>query len=413
VPSNTYVAPPQSQRFRKLTWDAAIPIAVTVETNDLAKLGSNVNRAIETHYVKAPRISYLPLLLQEIKTDLLALMLDASISDTIKDEDYCFTYEGTPLRWHWPIGLLYDYHTANTAPTMHTRIASTSQPNAAGGVQTLTASLRRLSTAPASVAAAEGPTSNGQGSYKTNSAAVPWSITLRIGAIPMEKLHSVPGVSNCRSSFMSMVKEADFVRHGSTKRVTNLRRTEQDALWEGVMQHDFDVYWSVAEKVMPSASVLNDELAATSGLAPPSRTPSFSSTNTAPVKSILTHHHNESLSSLHSAAASESGVSTAETASTTKTIYRSVPMRFHLSNGAPVVQEPAAPFTEDGRAITLHIVLSSLFPLLFPPTPTFSTAAATGIQPAPLAYAVIQGIRVPLEAEIAWIGSVLPYADGW
>ena len=34
---------------------------------------------------------------------------------------------------------------------------------------------------------------------------------------------------------MNMVKEADFVRWGSTRRVTQLRKVDQDALWEGVI----------------------------------------------------------------------------------------------------------------------------------------------------------------------------------
>lgn len=38
---------------------------------------------------------------------------------------------------------------------------------------------------------------------------------------------------------MSMLKEADFVRYGSTKRVTNLRKGDQDQLWEGVLQREY------------------------------------------------------------------------------------------------------------------------------------------------------------------------------
>lgn len=411
-PTPGYTQPAQppaaaSQRFRKLTWDATIPIAVTVEASDLVKLGGNANRSVETFYLRAPRVSYLPLILQEVRQGLLTLMLDFSDLESVKEEDIWFTYEGVPLRWHWPIGLLYDYHTANTAPSAHERsVASTSQSSVPGGVQTLTSSLRKLSTAPSS--------NDGHAAqYKSTAAPVPWCITLRFGEMPAEKLHSVAGVSNCRSSFMSMVKEADFVRYGSTKRVTNLRRTEQDALWDGVLQHDFDAYWSVAEKLIPLAPTSLDDPSA--NVRSPSRTPSISNAAAASTKSSLTHHTNESLSSLHSTAVSDSGASVSDNtpSTTTKTAYRSVPMRFHLTGGAPVVQEPASPFADDGRPITLHAVLSSLFPLLFPPTPTFSTSAAFAQTPPPLAYAVIQGIRVPLDTEIAWIGSVLPFADGW
>lgn len=33
-----------------------------------------------------------------------------------------------------------------------------------------------------------------------------------------------------------MVKQADYVRWGSTRRVTSLRKVDQDGLWEGVLQ---------------------------------------------------------------------------------------------------------------------------------------------------------------------------------
>lgn len=33
-----------------------------------------------------------------------------------------------------------------------------------------------------------------------------------------------------------MVKESDYVRWGNTRRVTSLRKVDQDALWEGVVQ---------------------------------------------------------------------------------------------------------------------------------------------------------------------------------
>ena len=65
---------------------------------------------------------------------------------------------------------------------------------------------------------------------------------------------------------------------------------------------------------------------------------------------------------------------------------------------------------EDGRVNTLGAVLSALFPLLFPPPPSFSSFQA---QAAPLAYALVQGVRLPLDAEIAWLGSALVGPDGW
>jgi autophagy-related protein 5 len=38
---------------------------------------------------------------------------------------------------------------------------------------------------------------------------------------------------------MSQVKEADFLRWGSTKRVTGLRKQEQDGMWEGLREREW------------------------------------------------------------------------------------------------------------------------------------------------------------------------------
>lgn len=220
-----------------------------------------------------------------------------------------------------------------------------------------------------------------------------------------------------------MLKEADFVRWGSTKRVTNLRKTEQDALWEGVVSHNFETFWSVACKIIPPMPTAESENSTTTSSAHPSRAPSVSTPTgnnnggESGRLSVMQPQFNESQTSVNSAAPSESNMSVGEgnsstTSTTNRNGYRSLPMRFHLVEGAPVVQEPVAPYTEDGRPTTLYSVLSALFPLLVPPTPTFSTLS-TATPPPPLAYAVIQGIRVPFEAEIPWIGAALSSADGW
>lgn len=284
----------------------------------------------------------------------------------------------------------------------------------------LTSAMRRLSAAPTdngSPSQAIGEQASPFPGHSNDKSNLPWRLTLRIGNVSVEKLHSSPGLDNCRTSFMSMLKEADFVRWGSTKRVTNLRKTEQDALWEGVVNHNFETYWSVASKIIPPMPISDGGTATTTTTTSsghPSRATSVSNGGESGRLSVMQPQFNESQTSLNSAAPSESNVSVGEGGSSTTAAnrngYRSLPMRFHLVEGAPVVQEPVAPYTEDGRPTTLYSILSALFPLLVPPTPIFSTQSSP---PPPLAYAVIQGIRIPFEAEIPWIGAALSSADGW
>ena len=65
---------------------------------------------------------------------------------------------------------------------------------------------------------------------------------------------------------------------------------------------------------------------------------------------------------------------------------------------------PCAPDTVEmiGRPTTLRDLLRTHVPLLFPPPPSV-----------PLAYAIIQGVVTPGDAEIAWLNACLAGVDGW
>lgn len=93
---------------------------------------------------------------------------------------------------HWPIGLIYDNHT----------ITSTLRPN----------------------------TSTTQ--------VTPLRLTLHLASPPTDKLLLSPSADACKQAFMGQLKEADFIRWGNTKRMTGLRKAEQDGLWEGIRERE-------------------------------------------------------------------------------------------------------------------------------------------------------------------------------
>lgn len=57
-----------------------------------------------------------------------------------------------------------------------------------------------------------------------------------------------------------------------------------------------------------------------------------------------------------------------------------------------------------GLVHTLAHYLSTHLPLLFPPAPYSGPE---------LAYTLIQGVLVPPDAEMAWLGACMAGADGW
>ena len=164
----------------------------------------------------------------------------------------------------------------------------------------------------------------------------PLNITLHLHSPPSDKLLLGSSVDACRSNFMNMVKEADFVRWGSTRRVTALRKVDQDALWEGVMNRefvstrhhlsgelksslvdDFDRFWSIAAKLVPSPAL-----------------PLPASTSGGSI-------HAQSMAAAPSTLNSGDRLPDANA-------MRSVPVRIYLPGDLPVMQDLVPPLSQDG-----------------------------------------------------------------
>ncbi|KAI0055101.1 hypothetical protein BV25DRAFT_1843187 [Artomyces pyxidatus] len=328
---SSFSSPASTTLFRRLTWEGTVPLEIRVDSKELP---ANSNRGLECYFIQAPRVTYLPLLIPEIKRFLLDVVFDEEAARILKEEDWWFESEdGHLLKWHWPIGLIYDNHT--TLASSRGGASMSSRPN-----------------------------------------AVPLRLILHLASPPTDKLLLAPSAEACKQAFMGQLKEADFLRWGNTKRMTGLRKAEQDGIWEGIKEHNFDDYWRVASKVTPT----------TTPARPSSPPPSAASVSL----------HTRPPSADPQGAPDRDGAYS----------VRSVPVRLYLPEG-PVMQDLAPPLLEDGSPNTLSEFLSLHLPLLFP-APSSSSQT-----PRNLAYPLIQGVRAPPEAELAWLGACLAGADGW
>lgn len=71
--------------------------------------------------------------------------------------------------------------------------------------------------------------------------SVPLRLILHLVSPPTDKLLLSPSTDACKQAFMGQLKEADFLRWGNTKRMTGLRKAEQDGLWEGIKERECPV----------------------------------------------------------------------------------------------------------------------------------------------------------------------------
>ncbi|KAI0958514.1 hypothetical protein AcV7_004315 [Taiwanofungus camphoratus] len=230
---------------------------------------------------------------------------------------------------HWPIGLIYDNHTITSSPRPSPSMVQ----------------------------------------------SVPLRLILHLVSPPTDKLLLSPSTDACKQAFMGQLKEADFLRWGNTKRMTGLRKAEQDGLWEGIKEHNFDEYWRVASKVTPTT------------------TPARSTSPPPPPSSVSMHTRPPSADPGSNGAPDRDGAYN----------VRSVPVRIYLPEG-PVLQDLVPPTLEDGTVHRFSYFLTTHLPLLFPVSDT---------RHSDLAYALVQGVLVPPDAEMAWLGACMAGADGW
>ncbi|KAF9978251.1 autophagy protein 5 [Actinomortierella ambigua] len=165
----------------RAVWDGSIPIQFTWDQAEAKALGS---AAVESFFVEAPRCSYFSLLTSQVRKH----FVDMALHFIGDDAEVWYDYEGTPLKWHYPIGLLYDLH----------------------GIQA---------------------SSNKPGARET---LLPWKVTVHFQNFPADRLIKSQAVDICQDYFMSMIKEADFLRNGSTKKVMNMSKADQTQLWDGL-----------------------------------------------------------------------------------------------------------------------------------------------------------------------------------
>lgn len=116
APSQT---PAATSLFRRLVWEGTVPLEIKIDGKELpagsdrgldcyyvstreSKTGLDVTDYLSvTAQIQAPRISYLPLLLPDIKKHLTDLILDETNASLVKEDDWWFeeTERGGLMKW--------------------------------------------------------------------------------------------------------------------------------------------------------------------------------------------------------------------------------------------------------------------------------------------------------------------------
>ncbi|MCO5582144.1 hypothetical protein L7F22_036034 [Adiantum nelumboides] len=167
---------------RKLVWKGGIPVQLQLHNSEVTTVPPP-----HPSLILAPRNGYLPLLVPYVKPHFQSAL-------PIGQDTGWFEYEGLPLKWHVPIGVLFDL----------------------------------LCFEPIR----------------------PWNLMVHFRGFPSELL-PYEGEDAMKWSFINSLKEASYVVYGSTKHVMNLSQTEQSDLWRSVVQGDMESYNRVCLRLAP------------------------------------------------------------------------------------------------------------------------------------------------------------------
>eukprot|EP00294_Goniomonas_avonlea_P006974 CAMPEP_0114547870 /NCGR_PEP_ID=MMETSP0114-20121206/4685_1 /TAXON_ID=31324 /ORGANISM="Goniomonas sp, Strain m" /LENGTH=253 /DNA_ID=CAMNT_0001732435 /DNA_START=14 /DNA_END=772 /DNA_ORIENTATION=+ len=172
------------EEVRREIWAGHVPIRLVLSSDEVSTLEPPL-----PFYVMAPRNSYLPLVLTQARGH-----FQSSVPVMASEADLWLEYEGIPLKWHLPTGMLYD--------------------------------------------------------MLAKAIDLPWNLTVHFQGFPQSVAMRLLNEEAMRSRFFHTMKEATCIRCGGTKRVNSLSVADTNQLWEAVKNHEYEAFWRVNNKIL-------------------------------------------------------------------------------------------------------------------------------------------------------------------
>ncbi|KAF7714802.1 Autophagy-related protein 5 [Penicillium ucsense] len=188
-------------------WEGRIPVEIA-----LAPSESRSYDKTDTYMISCPRISYLPSLLPRVR----AFFSSYLIEPASRHHDGWFAFEGVPLKWHYPIGLLFDLYAG-------------ADPASKVGL--------------------------GLDPSQHTETSTPWRLTVHFSDWPSEDLVRLDENGMVMNdAFINSVKEADFLRNGTAKGIMSLSKEDSSGLWKAVEEVDLSSFQRISQVLLPPPS---------------------------------------------------------------------------------------------------------------------------------------------------------------
>ncbi|KAK9871414.1 hypothetical protein WA026_011665 [Henosepilachna vigintioctopunctata] len=168
-------------------WEGKLPVCFKLDLDEVVEM-----QQPDPFYLMVSRVSYFPLVIDKVRKHFLRYVA----SDKM-DQVMWLDYNGQPLKWHYPIGVLFD----------------------------LLVSVDDL----------------------------PWTITAHFEKLPEEHIYDFKTKDDMEAYFKSCLKEADVLKFKG-QLVSSMQIKDHKQLWMGLQNDKFDQFWAVNRKLMELSS---------------------------------------------------------------------------------------------------------------------------------------------------------------
>ncbi|KAL8924618.1 MAG: hypothetical protein Q9208_003933 [Pyrenodesmia sp. 3 TL-2023] len=196
----------QSISLQDTIWNGSLPLDIR-----LSPAECRIYDQADSYLIQYPRLSYLPFLLPRLRAFFASFLIDPSAAS----HEGWFSYEDVPLKWHYPLGLLYDLF-SGAAPAQE-----------------------------------DGSDPDGRSPSRQPSSTLPWRLTVHFTDWPGDQLVQPDAEGKVlHDAFINSVKEADFLRNGTAKGIMSLSKDDSTQLWTAVQEHKRSSFDPIAQKLL-------------------------------------------------------------------------------------------------------------------------------------------------------------------
>ncbi|KAF2749257.1 autophagy protein-like protein 5 [Sporormia fimetaria CBS 119925] len=196
------MTPPRdvTSRLRQSVWNGSIPLEIRLHKGDCITYDES-----EPYLVQFPRLSYLGLLIPKLHS----FFSRNLIYPDVDPFEAWLSCDNVPLKWHYPLGLLYDLYSGTEPHPGEGRKEDAEQPG------------------------------------------LPWRLRVHFSDYPTEQLIKLDAAGkHLHDLYINGVKEADYLRNGTGKTIMSLNKDDSTQLWESVKQHNFSLFNPINHKLL-------------------------------------------------------------------------------------------------------------------------------------------------------------------